>query len=68
MLENAGYEVDLSSNGKFILKGKYDYPDLYILDKRIPDIDRLDVCRELRRNRASKNIPIIIISASPKSG
>jgi CheY-like chemotaxis protein len=64
MLENAGYEVNLSSNGKFILEGKYDYPDLYILDKRISDIDRLEVCPGLRRNPEPRNIPIIIISAS----
>ena len=41
MLEDAGYEIELSSSGRYILEGKYKYPDLFILDKRLPDIDGL---------------------------
>jgi CheY-like chemotaxis protein len=68
MLENAGYEVELSSSGRYVVEGKYKYPDLFILDKRIPDMDGLEVCRQLRNRPECKNIPIIIISASPKFG
>src|SRR5687768_17078443 len=68
MLEDAGYEVIDSSLGKFVLEGKYECPDLFILDKRMPDIDGLEVCRQLRHREECKNTPIIIISASPKFG
>lgn len=68
MLEEAGYEVIQSPAGKFVLEGTYEYPDLFILDKRMPDIDGLEVCRQLRNNPECKDIPIIIISASPKFG
>ena len=68
MLENAGYEIEISSSGKYILEGEYDFPDLFILDKRIPDMDGLEVCRQLRLRPECKDIPIIVISASPKFG
>ena len=68
MLEAAGYEVLDFSEGRFVLEGKYEYPDLFILDKRMPDIDGLDVCRQLRTRPECNDIPIIIISASPKFG
>jgi CheY-like chemotaxis protein len=68
MLENAGYEVELSANGTYIIEGNYHYPDLFLLDKRIPDMDGLEVCRQLRIKPECKDIPIIIISASPKFG
>lgn len=68
MLVEAGYEVELSASGRFILEGTYDVPDLYILDKRIPDMDGLEVCRQLRLRPESRSIPIIVISASPRFG
>jgi DNA-binding response OmpR family regulator len=66
ILSNAGYEVSALNSGHVIMHGKHDYPDLFILDKRMPDMDGLDICRFLKGNAASRDIPIIIISASPK--
>jgi DNA-binding response OmpR family regulator len=68
MLENEGYEVKPLSNGKSIMDDACELPHLYILDKRMPDMDGLDVCRHLRNREESKNIPVIIISASQKFG
>jgi CheY-like chemotaxis protein len=68
MLEHNGYDVKQLSSGKTILDGTCRLPDLYVLDKRMPDIDGLDVCRHLRNQEESKDIPVIIISASPKFG
>src|SRR5687768_16441428 len=68
MLENEGYEVVQLSSGKTIINGTCPVADLYILDKRMPDMDGLEVCRYLRNRPESKNIPIIIISATPKFG
>ena len=68
ILQNAGYHVAATPLGRYVLDGDYQYPDLFILDKRMPDIDGLDVCRELRERTECKTIPIIIISASPKFG
>ncbi len=67
MLETAGYEVFSTLDGTYVLEGEYECPDLYLLDKRIPDLDGLEICRELRRRPVSMDIPIIIISASPRA-
>jgi CheY-like chemotaxis protein len=68
ILENAGYEVEQFSSGKPLLESAYKIPDLFILDKRLPEIDGLDLCRHLKNRPEIKHVPVIIISASPKFG
>jgi len=41
-------------------------PDLIILDLWMPDINGLEVSRVLKQNRVTKNIPIIILTASSR--
>jgi CheY-like chemotaxis protein len=38
-------------------------PDLILLDILLPDLDGLSVCEILRRQPATKNIPVIFMSA-----
>ncbi len=40
-----------------------EHPDLVILDLMLPGIDGLTVCRQLKTDPATANIPIIIVSA-----
>lgn len=60
-LQREGFEVVLASNGEEALKylGRLS-PDLVILDVRMPKMDGLEVCQEVRRR--SHYIPIIMIS------
>ena len=39
------------------------HSDLLILDLMLPDIDGLDICKDLRRNEKTKNLPIIMLTA-----
>ena len=39
-------------------------PDLILLDITMPGIDGFEVCRRLKANKSTKNIPIIFLSAS----
>jgi len=56
-----GYLVSASSNGRDALqKAQSEFPDLVILDLRLPEIDGLEVCRRLRSTRL---VPVIIVSA-----
>ena len=57
----AGYEILLAGDGREALKLAYEAtPDLILLDLMIPEVDGLDVCRELRK---TSQVPIIMITA-----
>ena len=68
MLEDAGYQVRVSNCGKPIIDGNFSSVDLFILAKQMHDIDGLNICRYLRAQSATKDTPVILISAHPKSG
>jgi CheY-like chemotaxis protein len=68
ILEDAGYEVISLTSSVSVVDGSCGIPDLYILDKRLPDRDGLEVCRYLKQDPATKSVPVIVISASPKFG
>lgn len=40
-----------------------DNPDLILLDIMMPDIDGYEICRRLKLNESTKNIPVIFITA-----
>jgi two-component system phosphate regulon response regulator PhoB len=42
---------------------KNDPPDLVLLDLMLPGIDGMEVCRRLKQDAATRDIPVIIISA-----
>ena len=57
----AGYEILLAGDGREALKLACEAaPDLILLDLMIPEVDGLDVCRELRK---TSQVPIIMITA-----
>jgi DNA-binding response OmpR family regulator len=60
-LRKALYEVQVAADGRAALRlaGEFQ-PDLILLDLMIPEVDGLDVCRELRK---SSDVPIIMITA-----
>lgn len=57
-LAREGFEVTRVANGADALSSPE--PDLVLLDLRLPDMDGLDVCRELR---ARSQVPIIVVTA-----
>jgi two-component system alkaline phosphatase synthesis response regulator PhoP len=60
-LRKAHYEVLTAGDGDTALRlAKESKPDLILLDLMIPQVDGLDVCRELRKTSA---VPIIMITA-----
>ncbi|MGI8419292.1 MAG: response regulator transcription factor [Candidatus Levyibacteriota bacterium] len=63
MLEDAGYDVASTSNGHIVSEVSESIPDLILLDIWMGDVDGRDVCKQLKRQNATKNIPIIMISA-----
>ncbi len=59
-----GYQVTCVSSGELAMqKLKEETPHMILLDLMLPGVDGLDVCRSLRSNPATMNIPIIMITA-----
>ena len=60
-LHKAHYDVLTAADGRTALRfAKESKPDLILLDLMIPEVDGLDVCRELRK---TSGVPIIMITA-----
>ena len=68
IFERAGYEVEIKKNGEDLLNNKFTMPDLFLVDKQLSGYNGLDICRYLKSQRHTKNIPVIMISASPDIG
>lgn len=63
-LEANGYKVDFSLNGKDGLNNSIEKkPDLILLDIMLPGMDGFDVCKELKKNKETQGIPIIMLTA-----
>ncbi len=63
--ERSNIELTVYHNGDSILSGDYTPPDLFLLDKQLSGVDGLDICRYIKSQEATKNIPVIMMSASP---
>jgi CheY-like chemotaxis protein len=58
------YEVLAANDGKTALETAVrEIPDLILLDVMMPGIDGYEVCRRLKGNRQTQNIPVIFITA-----
>jgi len=64
MLTHEGYEVCSTYNGATLLDIDTEFPDLILLDICMPGVDGRDVCKTLKQKAMTKNIPIVMISAS----
>jgi DNA-binding response OmpR family regulator len=63
-LQREGYTVGHFANGgeglEAVQNGGFDF---VVLDLNLPDVDGLTICRELRRDTATRNIPILMLTA-----
>ena len=64
MLEFEGYDVSSTLNGATLLNMDGEFPDLLLLDIWMSGHDGRDICRHLKQNQQTRNIPIVLISAS----
>jgi two-component system, OmpR family, KDP operon response regulator KdpE len=61
LLRSLGYTVSVAASGRDALEAfERDRPDLVILDLGLPDIDGLEVCRQVRERA---DTPILVLSA-----
>ena len=63
-LKNSGYEVKSFGESKSLFKACAEIkPQLVILDVMLPDFDGLSVLEKLRKDKTTKNIPVILVTA-----
>lgn len=65
IFEKAGYDVQVFADASFILQNEFEIPDLFLLDRQLSGFDGLKVCQFLKGQHETKDIPVIIISATP---
>lgn len=64
ILLSQGYDVRGVADGAAALVSVgIQQPDLILLDIQLPELNGFDVCRHLKRDAATKDIPIIFLSA-----
>ena len=65
-LKAHGYEVSLASDGQSALSmAAHEPPDAIVLDLGLPDMDGVEVCRQIRE---TLNVPILVLSARGAEG
>lgn len=63
-LRFAGHEVVATSNGEEALQvAKAEFPDLILLDVRMPRLSGYDACRQLKETPSTRAIPVVFLSA-----
>lgn len=63
-LQREGYSVLTARNGsEAVEKAESALPDLVILDVMMPEMDGMEACRRIKENEATRDIPVIFLSA-----
>jgi len=63
-LKDSGYKLYLIESGESALEQIGDIkPDLILLDIRMPQLDGFEVCKILKANKKTKDIPVIFMTA-----
>jgi CheY-like chemotaxis protein len=65
ILISKGYEVIALPNGDNVLNSIFfNHPDLIILDATMPGMDGREICKLLKLNKSTRELPVIMCSAN----
>ena len=63
-LKREGYSVVKAASGEEAVKqAQSASPDIVLLDLMLPEMDGLEVCRRLKADAKTKNVPVIMVTA-----
>lgn len=64
LLQRAGFVVEVAGDGHLALKTVLENPpDVLVLDVMLPGIDGYEVLRRLRTDPATRNLPVMMLTA-----
>jgi two-component system alkaline phosphatase synthesis response regulator PhoP len=62
-LEREGFRTLTAADGRRALElARRELPDLIVLDWMLPEVEGLEVCRMLKQDRATRHIPVIMLT------
>jgi len=64
IIEQTGYEVKEAATGTEALQKAQEQPDLIVLDVNLPDINGFEVCKKLKADPKTAQIPVLHLSAT----
>ncbi len=74
MIKKANFDVESISSGqqaieiiKNIITGEQIKPDIFLLDLILPDINGMEVFREIKKNKETKDIKVFILTNQQES-
>lgn len=63
-LKKAGYRVTATANGRELLaRLAEERPDVILLDYMMPDMDGAEACRRIKEDPATRDIPVVFVTA-----
>ncbi len=69
ILSREGYDIEVSSDASAVYQTNNPLPNLFILDRQLENsADGLEACKYLKSAENTKDIPVIMISATPEIG
>lgn len=63
LLEKAGYDVLIATNGKEAVNASEKLPDLILMDIQMPVMDGITAMKIIKSNERTKDIPIIAVTS-----
>lgn len=68
VLEPEGYVVSSAADGESAIAAiQRNHPDLILLDVMMPGVDGFETCRQLKTDRATRLIPVVMVTALRRS-
>ena len=68
-LSGARYETSQAATGQMALAlARREMPDLILMDVRLPDLNGIEVCRQLKADPVTRGIPVVLVTASAEPG